>query len=77
MQVNGKTPLRKRMEPDVADSLITMSLLLPGTPILKLNDVLPAREYFGALVEKRYEDTFLYGNFTSHIINGTVFAYTR
>ncbi|XP_008555239.1 maltase 2 [Microplitis demolitor] len=75
--VNGKTPLRKRMEPDVADSLITMSLLLPGTPILKLNDVLPAREYFGALVEKRYEDTFLYGNFTSHIINGTVFAYTR
>ncbi|KAG8036861.1 hypothetical protein G9C98_004183 [Cotesia typhae] len=75
--INGKKRLRSRMNPDIADSIILMSLLLPGTPILKLNDVLPAKKYFSTLAALRYEDQFLYGNFSSHVINETVFAYVR
>ncbi|KAK0090929.1 hypothetical protein PV326_003990 [Microctonus aethiopoides] len=74
----GARPLRKRMPADIADSVILMTLLLPGTPIFKLNDTLSsARKEFAILSAKRSEDTFLYGDFNSYIINGTVFAYTR
>lgn len=66
------------MPADIADSIILMTLLLPGTPIFKLNDTLSSvKKEFAILAAKRSEDTFLYGDFNSYIINGTVFAYTR
>ncbi|XP_034941063.1 neutral and basic amino acid transport protein rBAT-like isoform X2 [Chelonus insularis] len=76
--VNGKErSLRQRMPINVADSITLMTLLLPGTPIFKLNDTLSAPTAFAALAAKRNEETFLYGDFKAHVINGTVFAYTR
>lgn len=70
------------MPAPVADSLTLMSLLLPGTPVLKLNDALlndsvSAKSTFATLAEKRNEDIFLNGDFDTAIINGTVFVYTR
>ncbi|XP_011310013.1 neutral and basic amino acid transport protein rBAT isoform X2 [Fopius arisanus] len=78
--LNGKErALRDRMPSPVADSLILMSVLLPGTPVFKLNDTLssPARAAFATLSEKRSDEIFLYGDFHTDIVNGTVFVYTR
>ncbi|XP_063977502.1 amino acid transporter heavy chain SLC3A1 [Diachasmimorpha longicaudata] len=80
--LNGdKTALRNRTLPAVAESLTLMSLLLPGTPVLKLNDVLHEKDSektaFATISEKRNDEIFLNGDFHSDIVNGTVFVYTR
>ncbi|XP_066598365.1 amino acid transporter heavy chain SLC3A1 [Prorops nasuta] len=76
--LNGKErPLRKRVPTDVADSLTLMTLLLPGTPILKLNDTTSAKEAFTLLSKARSGLTFLYGETTLKTVNGSVFVYTR
>lgn len=77
-QVNGKQrPLRQRMPKNVADSIVLMTMLLPGTPILQLDDVMSAKDAFAILSNARSSLTFLYGSTTFRIINGTVFVYTR
>lgn len=79
LQLNGnEKPLRQRMPADIADSITLMTLMLPGTPILKLNDTLSkAKSVFAKLTAERSKETFLYGDFKSYIVNGTVFVYTR
>ncbi|CAK9822740.1 Neutral and basic amino acid transport protein rBAT [Anthophora retusa] len=76
--LNGqKRTLRERMPADIADSLILMTLLLPGTPVLKLNDTLSAKDAFVTLAKARESLTFLHGETMLKTINGSVFAYTR
>ncbi|OAD56819.1 Neutral and basic amino acid transport protein rBAT [Eufriesea mexicana] len=76
--VNGKKhSLRERMPADIADSLVLMTLLLPGTPVLKVNDTLSAKDAFATLSKTRQSLTFLYGETMLKTINGSVFAYTR
>lgn len=75
--LNGKYILRERVSADVADSIILMTMLLPGTPILRLKDIKPIEEAFITLSNARRGSTFLHGNITSKIINGTVFVYER
>jgi len=76
--VNGKQlSLRQRMPKDVADSIVLMMMLLPGTPILRLEDVMSARDAFETLSRARSGLTFLHGNTTLRIVNETVFVYTR
>ncbi|XP_031833679.1 CD98 heavy chain [Nomia melanderi] len=76
--LNGKrNTLRQRMPADIADSLTLMTLLLPGTPILTLNDTLSAKDAFATLSKARESVTFLYGETLPRTVNGTVFAYTR
>ena len=66
------------MHTDIADSLILMTMLLPATPILKVNDTLSAKEAFAALSEARQNLPFLYGETKMNVLNnGTVFVYTR
>ncbi|XP_011640235.1 maltase 1 isoform X4 [Pogonomyrmex barbatus] len=76
--VNGKQlSLRQRMPKDVADSIVLMTMLLPGTPILQLEDVMSAKDAFATLSNARSSLTFLHGNMTLRIVNGTVFVYAR
>ncbi|XP_043274132.1 neutral and basic amino acid transport protein rBAT isoform X2 [Venturia canescens] len=76
--LNGnERSLRKRMPREVADSLTLMTLLLPGTPILKLNDTLSAKDAFSKIAKSRDAQTFLYGKTETSIVNGTVFVYLR
>nr|XP_034177287.1 neutral and basic amino acid transport protein rBAT isoform X1 [Osmia lignaria] len=72
-----KQSLRQRMPADIADSLTLMTLLLPGTPILKLNDTLSAKDAFATLTKARQSSTFLHGETMLRIVNGSVFVYTR
>lgn len=65
------------MPKDIADSITLMTLLLPGTPIVKLNDTLSAKEAFSTIAKARSSQTFLYGETETSVINGTVFVYTR
>lgn len=65
------------MPADIADSLALMTLLLPGTPIFKLNDTLSAKDAFATLSKARHSLTFLYGETTLKTVNGSVFVYTR
>lgn len=65
------------MPADIADSLTLMILLLPGTPVLKLNDTLSAKDAFATLSKARESLTFLYGETMLNTINGSVFVYTR
>lgn len=65
------------MPADIADSLTLMILLLPGTPVLKLNDTLSAKDAFATLSKARESLTFLYGDTLFKTINGSVFVYTR
>lgn len=65
------------MPNDVADSIVLMTMLLPGTPILQLDDVMSAKDAFATLSSARSGLTFLYGNTTLRIVNGTVFVYAR
>lgn len=77
-QLNSKErSLRKRMPTDIADSLTLMTLLLPGTPVLKLNDTLSAKDAFATLTKARQSTTFLYGETVVKTVNGSVFVYTR
>lgn len=77
-QINGKErSLRERMPADIADSLTLMTLLLPGTPIVKLNDTLSAQGAFATLSKARQSLTFLHGEVMLKTINGSVFVYTR
>ncbi|KAH0946474.1 hypothetical protein HN011_010813 [Eciton burchellii] len=69
--------LRQRMPADIADSITLMTMLLPGTPILQLDDVMSAKDAFATLSKVRSGLTFLYGDITHRIINGTVYVYTR
>ncbi|KYM93520.1 PREDICTED: maltase 1-like isoform X2 [Cyphomyrmex costatus] len=76
--VNGKQlSLRQRMPEKVADSIVLMTMLLPGTPILRMNDVMSAKDAFATLSSARSSLTFLHGNTTLRIVNETVFVYTR
>ncbi|XP_070166605.1 amino acid transporter heavy chain SLC3A1 [Polyergus mexicanus] len=76
--LNGKQhSLRDRMPSDVADSITLMTMLLPGTPILRLNDVMSAKNAFAILSNARKSLTFLHGSTTFRIINETVFVYAR
>ncbi|XP_076283371.1 CD98 heavy chain [Lasioglossum baleicum] len=76
--LNGKkSTLRQRMPADIADSLTLMTLLLPGTPILTLNDTLSAKDAFATLSRARESATFLNGDTMLRTVNGTVFVYTR
>ncbi|OXU28826.1 hypothetical protein TSAR_016821 [Trichomalopsis sarcophagae] len=76
---NGKeTSLRKRIHAEIADSLTLMTMLLPATPILKLNDTISAKDAFATLAETRKSKPFLYGDTKTYVLNnGTVFVYTR
>lgn len=65
------------MPADIADSLTLMILLLPGTPVLKLNDTLSVKDAFATLSKARESLTFLYGETMLKTINGSVFVYTR
>lgn len=65
------------MPADIADSLTLMILLLPGTPVLKLNDTLSAKGAFATLSKARESLTFLYGETMLETINGSVLVYTR
>ncbi|KZC06344.1 PREDICTED: neutral and basic amino acid transport protein rBAT [Dufourea novaeangliae] len=76
--LNGKkSTLRQRMPADIADSLVLMTLLLPGTPIITLNDTLMAKDSFATLSKARESVTFLYGETMLRTVNGSVFVYTR
>ncbi|KAG7200174.1 hypothetical protein KM043_000609 [Ampulex compressa] len=76
--LNGKQhSLRERMPTEIADSITLMTLLLPGTPILRFNDTLSAKDSFATLSKVRSSVTFLYGDTSTKIVNGTVFVYTR
>ncbi|XP_028048130.1 maltase 1 isoform X2 [Monomorium pharaonis] len=76
--INGKQlSLRRRMPKEVADSIVLMTMLLPGTPILQLEDVMSAKDAFATLSCARNTLTFLHGNTTLRVVNGTVFVYTR
>ncbi|XP_003707288.1 CD98 heavy chain [Megachile rotundata] len=76
--INTKTQsMRQRMPADIVDSLTLMTLLLPGTPILRLNDTLSARDAFATLSKARESSTFLYGETMLETVNGSVFVYTR
>ncbi|TGZ32726.1 amino acid transporter heavy chain SLC3A1 [Temnothorax longispinosus] len=76
--VNGKQrSLRQRMPKDVADSIVLMTMLLPGTPILREEDVMSAKDAFATLSSARSSLTFLHGNTTLRIVNGTVLVYAR
>ncbi|KAI4484893.1 hypothetical protein M0802_012986 [Mischocyttarus mexicanus] len=76
--LNGeKYSLRQRMAPDIADSITLMTMLLPGTPILRLNDTLSAKNAFAILAKARMSATFLYGETDTRVVNGSVFVYTR
>lgn len=77
-QINGRNlSLRERMPADIADSLALMTLLLPGTPVLKLNDTLSAKDAFATLCKARKSLTFLHGETMFKTVNGSVFVYTR
>lgn len=65
------------MPTDIADSITLMTLLLPGTPILRVNDVMSAKETFATVSKARSSLTFLYGNTSTRIIDKSVFVYTR
>ncbi|KAL6446859.1 hypothetical protein ACFW04_001348 [Cataglyphis niger] len=76
--LNGKQhSLRDRMPSNVADSITLMTMLLPGTPILRLNDVMSAKNAFTILSNARKGLTFLHGSTTFRVINETVFVYAR
>ncbi|EFN88680.1 maltase 1 isoform X2 [Harpegnathos saltator] len=76
--INGKVrTIRERMPNDVADSITLMTMLLPGTPILQLNDVRSTKDAFNILSNVRSSPTFLYGDTMTRVINETVFVYTR
>jgi len=78
LQLNDKhSSLRQRMPADIADSITLMTMLLPGTPILQLDDVMSAKDAFATLSKVRNGLTFLYGDITHRIINGTIYVYTR
>ncbi|XP_011329185.1 neutral and basic amino acid transport protein rBAT isoform X1 [Ooceraea biroi] len=72
-----QTTLRQRLPADIADSITLMTMLLPGTPILRLDDVMSAKESFATLSKARSGLTFLHGDMMNRIINGTVYVYTR
>ena len=72
-----KRSFRQRLPADIADSLTLMTLLLPGTPILTLNDTLSAKDAFATLSKARHSSTFLYGETVFRTVNGSVFVYTR
>lgn len=74
--------LRDRIKTEEADSAILMTMLLPATPILKLNDLkindTKYKDAFTAITKARAGPSFLYGTTKTHVLNnGTVFAYTR
>ncbi|XP_012223459.1 alpha-glucosidase [Linepithema humile] len=76
--LNSKQHILRELVPtDTADSIILMTMLLPGTPILRLNDTKSIEKAFTTLSNARRGLTFLHGNMTSKIINETVFVYER
>ncbi|XP_023315852.1 uncharacterized protein LOC106651823 isoform X1 [Trichogramma pretiosum] len=59
-------------------ALVYMSMLLPGTPILNINDSYPYKESFAKLTKARHNIQFQHGKTSTYILNnGTIFAYTR
>lgn len=87
--MNGKDKsLRNRTSPEEADSLMLMTLLLPATPILELNDIkindlknnnTDNIKAFSRLTEARQDEiSFLHGVTGTYALNnGSVFVYTR
>lgn len=76
--LNGKQhSLRHRMSKNVADSFTLMTMLLPGTPILRLIDVMSVKHTFAIASNARKGLTFLHGSTTFRVINETVFVYAR
>lgn len=69
--------MRQRVPNDVADSIMLMTMLLPGTPILELDDLVSAKNEFATLSNARSGLTFLHGDTMTKIVNGTVFVYMR
>ncbi|XP_072744671.1 amino acid transporter heavy chain SLC3A1 [Anoplolepis gracilipes] len=69
--------LRQLMPGNVSDSFVLMTMLLPGTPILRLNDIISAKNAFATLSSARKGLTFLHGSTTFRVINETVFVYAR
>ncbi|XP_014217257.1 neutral and basic amino acid transport protein rBAT isoform X2 [Copidosoma floridanum] len=79
IDLNGKGPsLRKRINANLADNLILMTMLLPATPFLNINDTISAKKPFAILAEARKNVAFHYGKTQTHVLNNaTVFVYTR
>ncbi|GAB1862767.1 alpha-glucosidase [Camponotus japonicus] len=76
--LNGKQhPLKHRMPNNVANSFTLMTMLLPGTPILRLGNVMSLKDTFAILSNARRGLTFLHGSTTFRVINETVFVYAR
>ncbi|XP_025263785.1 neutral and basic amino acid transport protein rBAT isoform X1 [Camponotus floridanus] len=75
--LNGKQQSLKHRMPNVADSFTLMTMLLPGTPILRLDDVMSLKDTFATLSNARRGLTFLHGSTTFRVINETVFVYAR
>lgn len=76
--INGqKQSLRERMPADIADSLTLATMLLPGTPILRIKDITSAGNAFQTLAKARQSLTFLHGETMIKTVNGSVFVYTR
>ncbi|CAB0037569.1 unnamed protein product [Trichogramma brassicae] len=68
--------MKQRTPEDTA--LIYMAMLLPGTPILNVNDSLPYKESFAKLTKARQNVQFQHGKTSTYVLNnGTVFSYTR
>ncbi|XP_023315849.1 neutral and basic amino acid transport protein rBAT-like isoform X2 [Trichogramma pretiosum] len=68
--------MKQRTPEDTA--LIYMAMLLPGTPILNINDSLPYKESFAKLTKARQNVQFQHGKTSTYVLNnGTVFSYTR
>lgn len=75
--LNGKQQSLKHRMPNVADSFTLMTMLLPGTPILRLDDVMSLKDTFATVSNARRGLTFLHGSTTFRVINETVFVYAR
>ncbi|XP_046741249.1 neutral and basic amino acid transport protein rBAT isoform X2 [Diprion similis] len=73
---NPQRPLHERMPVEVAESLTLMTLLLPGTPILSINQTQYNGTAFSNIIQLRHKPSFTHGVITHGVFNGTVFAYT-
>nr|XP_046480665.1 neutral and basic amino acid transport protein rBAT isoform X1 [Neodiprion pinetum] len=73
---NPHRPLHERMPAEVAESLTLMILLLPGTPILSIDQTQYNGTAFSNIIQLRHKPSFTHGVITHGVFNGTVFAYT-